>query len=68
MLLGHLVPEHADTNERREGTNVIHNTILFVDPLPASKYSFLPYKNNLTINSVHETSSKFALETSYIHS
>jgi len=48
MLLGHLVPQHANTNEGREGVNIIRNTKLLVDPLPASKHSFLPYKNNLT--------------------
>jgi hypothetical protein len=48
MLLGHLVPQHAETNEGREGVIIIHNPKLLVDPLPASKHSFLPYKNNLT--------------------
>ena len=66
MLLGHLVPQHADTNEGREGVNIIHNTKLFVDPYQRANTLFFLTKIISQITSVDETSSIFALETSYV--
>ena len=64
---GHIVTQNADTNERREGVNIIHNTKLFVDPYQRENTLFFFTKVISQINSVVEKSSKFVLETNKLY-